>query len=130
MRLVVVSCLALASGACATGKATAPAPGAFERVAERLSDPAWEVACLLYAYCQGANSGKRRLERETDRNPADRRDSIIITTAIGDNRRQERVMGTDRAGGRPASDPRPTLPLGATSADTPNQARPGQPAAG
>jgi len=120
MRLVLLSCLALASAACATQKPPAPSPGAFERVADRLSDPAYETTCLLYVYCHGTEYNKRRLEAETDRNPADRRDRIVVTTALGDQRTQ-RVIRQDAAAQRPASDPKPTLPNGAKSADTPNQ---------
>jgi hypothetical protein len=120
MRLVVLSCLALATAACATEKPPAPAPGAFERVADRLSDPASETPCLLYAYCHGKDYGKRRLERETDRNPVDRRDSIVVATALGDNQRAQSVIRQDKASERPASDPKPNLPVGAKSADTPN----------
>ena len=120
VRLVVVSCLLLATAACATEKPAGPAPGAFERVADRLSDPAYETPCLLYAYCHGKEYARRRLERETDRNPADRRDNIVVATALGDNRREQRVIRQDRATERPASDPKPNLPVGAKSADTPN----------
>ena len=44
----------------------------LERVADRLSDPASETPCLLYAYCHGKDYGKRRLERETAQNLCDR----------------------------------------------------------
>lgn len=120
MRLVVLSGIALAAAACATEKPPTPAPGAFERVADRLSDPASETPCLLYAYCRGATYGRRSLEREAERNPVDRRDRIVVATAVGDQRTQQRIVRQDPATTRPASDPKPNLPVGAKSADTPN----------
>lgn len=108
MRLAGLAILILAASACATGKPATPAPGAFERVAERLNESHSLLGVGL--------TRKEKVEIEAERNPADRRDNILVATRINEIRNQRRLErdAASRAGqDRPVKDqksPQPAQP--------------------
>lgn len=76
MRFVVMVGLMLTTCACATEKPAIPAPGAFERVAARLN-PAQSLLGV-------GLSLKDKVEIESNRNPVDRDDSLVVAERVGD----------------------------------------------